>query len=224
MKKWITMIMVAALCCGMLACTASEGTTPAATLPTTTQPTAAPTTLPVTQPTTVPPTTQPDPTGLGSKSLKLGSQMPDFTIVDTEGNSYTLYELLEEKKAVVLNFWFINCPYCVMEFPVLGGVYEQFRDSAVLLAVTPYDAKEDIVSFKQANELNFAMCEDEPGLARAFGIAGYPTTVVIDRYGVVCLIHEGAVTSTQVFTKIFSYFTAEDYVSKPLNSYLQTYK
>ncbi len=223
MKKCIAIILSLVLCCTMAAC----GTNPA---PTTTQPatTAAPTTVAPTTvpPTTVPPTTVPPTTTVPvetfeRKSLKLGSQMPDFTVVDSQGNTHTLYELLEENKMVLLNFWFIDCPYCVMEFPYLQNTYEQYQDSTVVLALTPYDELEDIETFRQTNELTFAMCEDNQRLDAAFGVTGYPTTVVIDRYGVVCLIHVGAVTQEVIFSKIFSHFTADDYESKPLRSYMQ---
>ena len=55
-------------------------------------------------------------------------------------------------------------------------------------------------------------------LALAFGIGSYPTSVVIDRDGRICLIHTGAITETQVFNKLFETFTADDYTPKVYNS------
>ena len=45
----------------------------------------------------------------------LGDVMMDFVIVDTEGVEYRLSELLQTKKAVVLNFWYIECQPCKQE-------------------------------------------------------------------------------------------------------------
>jgi hypothetical protein len=46
------------------------------------------------------------------------------------------------------------------------------------------------------------------------GVTGYPTSVFIDRDGVVCLIHAGAITNSDDFYKIFETFTADDYQRK----------
>ena len=46
---------------------------------------------------------------------------------------------------------------------------------------------------------------------KSMGITGYPTTVVIDRYGTVAFIHTGMMTETEEFSKVFAYFTSEDY-------------
>ena len=42
---------------------------------------------------------------LDAASFKLGDVMQDFTFTDHKGNSYKLSQLLQEKKAVMLNFW-----------------------------------------------------------------------------------------------------------------------
>ncbi|MBQ2324731.1 MAG: redoxin domain-containing protein, partial [Clostridia bacterium] len=54
---------------------------------------------------------------LSGVTYGLGSVMHDFTVTDSEGNSYTLSEILKEKDMVMLNFWYTTCSYCVAEFP-----------------------------------------------------------------------------------------------------------
>ena len=46
---------------------------------------------------------------------------------------------------------------------------------------------------KATNGLTFDMAQEKLGLATAFGVTGYPTSVMIDRYGVICFIEGGAI-------------------------------
>ena len=142
----------------------------------------------------------------------LGDVMFDFTITSSDGIEYTLSELLKEKDAIVLNFWYLNCTPCRMEFPYLQEAYEEYGDRIEVLAMNPVDGTdEEIAAFKKELELTFPMFQCDPEWASAMQLTAYPTTVVIDRFGVISLIHAGSVTSSKVFTDAFAHFTAEDY-------------
>ena len=150
---------------------------------------------------------------LSAITRSLGEVMFDFTVTSSDGVEYTLSELLKEKDAVVLNFWYLNCGPCRQEFPYLQEAYEAYSDSIEILAMNPVDGTdEEITAFKKELELTFPMFQCDPDWAKAMQLTAYPTTVVIDRYGVISLIHKGSVTTTKVFTDTFAHFTAEDYV------------
>lgn len=149
---------------------------------------------------------------LSAITRELGDVMFDFSITDSEGVEYTLSELLEEKDAVVLNFWYLNCGPCRQEFPYLQEAYEEYSDKIEVLAMNPVDGTdEEIAVFKKELELTFPMAVCDPQWASAMQLTAYPTTVIIDRHGVISLIHAGSITSTKVFADAFAYFTAEDY-------------
>ena len=143
--------------------------------------------------------------------LARGSKVPDFVFTDAQGNTHRLYEVLSEKKLVVLNFWYINCMYCVQEFPVMESVYGQYKDKAEIFALTPRDDAAEVRAFGQEYGLSFPMGEDSYHLNNAFGVSGYPTTVFIDRYGEVCLVQVGAMLREGELANAFAYFTAKDY-------------
>lgn len=150
---------------------------------------------------------------LSAKSFGLGDVMTDFTLVDTDGTSHTLSELLKEKKAVVLNFWFLGCEPCRMEFPFMQEAYEECKDSVEILAINPYDGTNETVSdFKSEMGLTFPCVSGEESWQSAMSLSSYPTTVIIDRYGMIASVHKGAITSKEEFVNIFEYFTADDYV------------
>lgn len=156
---------------------------------------------------------------LGERTFKAGDVFCDFTVTDSKGITYTLSELLETKKAVVLNFWFLNCGPCKMEFPYLEEAYADCSSAIEVLAINPVDGDEAAISaFAEENSLTFPMAKGEIKWEKAFGISAYPTTVVIDRYGTVAMMHTGYLTSKEDFTKIFDYFTADDYTQSVIRN------
>lgn len=166
------------------------------------------------QPTT--PTTSLD--NIQTGPLSLGDRMPELNVTTPEGETLVLSELLQKKKVVVLNFWFADCIWCIREFPVMEASYQKYKDDVEILALNPFDSTDSIVTFAQEHSLNFPMASCSRDLALAFGIGGYPTSVVIDREGKICLIHSGAITEARMFDQLFGTFTAEDYTSRVYNS------
>ncbi len=145
---------------------------------------------------------------------KLGDMMMDFTVTGPDGTVYTLSELLQQKKAVVLNFWYVECGPCKAEFPYLQEAYEKYSEDIALLAMNPINTQEDIAAFQKENGYTFPMVSCGPEWEKLMGITAYPTTVVIDRFGNICLIHKGSIDNAKTFEDTFAYFTADDYEQK----------
>lgn len=162
-------------------------------------------------------------TGLTGVTYSLGSIMQDFSVPTTTGETFTLSEALKEKKAVLINFWYTSCSWCVTEFPLMQAAYEKYQDDLAIIALDnpamANDTMFDIVQFQNNNGLTFDVGIDNLGLFSAFGVEGYPTSVVIDRYGVVTLMEGGAITSERVFDEIFRHFTTDDYEQKLVYHY-----
>jgi thiol-disulfide isomerase/thioredoxin len=152
--------------------------------------------------------------------FRLGDTMVNFTLTDIDGNEYELYDLLETKKAVILNFWLYGCGPCRMEFPSLNSAYNNYKDDIEVLAIN--DHPDESLGHVKSYEADAGLTLDMPlfrgqygsrvSISR-FGTDGYPTTVVIDRNGKICFIHAGAVTSTSKWNKLFAIFTADDYTT-----------
>ena len=157
-------------------------------------------------------TTQP--TDSVDVGFALGQKMPDLTVTTSDGQERNVSQLLQEKKLVVLNFWFENCSWCQKEFPAMELGYQQYKDHVEILAVNPIDGAENVSAFAESSSYSFPMASCSRDLALAFGIGGYPTSVFIDREGRISLIHAGAITDSNVFYQVFEHYTSEDYVSK----------
>lgn len=146
-------------------------------------------------------------------TYKLGDVMQDFTVTAADGTEYKLSELLKEKKAVIMNFWFLSCNPCKQEFPYLQEAYTAYQDVIEVLAVDPVDQDNAaIASYAKELGLTFPMGAGDPAWEKAMKLTAYPTTVVIDRYGTVALVHTGTLPDTQKFKDIFAFFTSDDYV------------
>ena len=147
-------------------------------------------------------------------TLKAGDVMYDLSVTTPDGETVTISEILKEKDAVLLNFWYINCPNCTLEFPFMQQAYEMYKEDIEIIAISPFDKDLDIKEYQKSNNLSFKMATCSYSWPTAFAVNGYPTSVLIDRYGVICLIEIGALTSLRPFTAMFDHFTATDYKQK----------
>ena len=163
---------------------------------------------------------QPD-KGLSGVKYAAGDIMHDFTVTTTDNKKVTLSELFASgKKLVMLNFWYVDCSACQMEFPALEEAYEKYSDKVSVIALNPdsRDTDTDIALFKGQNQLTFDVAKDI-GLANAFGVTNFPTSVFIDRYGAITFIEVGALTETKYFDKLFKHYTSEPYIQKLIVNY-----
>ena len=155
---------------------------------------------------------------LDGASFKLGDLICDYTFTDCNGNDHTVSDILMEKDALVLNFWFLNCQPCKKEFPFMQQAYLDYADKLEIIAVNPVDGTDSsIAAFADENSLTFPMAVGEFYWQPAMDISGYPTTVVINRNGVIAMMHKGSITKKETFTTFFEYFTSPDYAGEIIN-------
>jgi thiol-disulfide isomerase/thioredoxin len=106
---------------------------------------------------------------------------PLFEAVSLAGESYALEKL--RGQVVVLNFWFIGCLPCRTEIPLLNQLVETYGGRDVVFLAFANDATEPLRGFLHDYPFRYVVLPDSELLARAYGIYGYPTHVVIDREG-----------------------------------------
>ena len=153
--------------------------------------------------------------------FELGDIMYDFTVTDPDGNLISMSEALAENKMVMLNFWFADCTYCVEEFPFVNEVYEEYSDRMEIIALNPYptDTDADVIEMRTQLGLTFPMAKCDLAFnAGNFGQGGYPTSVFVDRYGMVALIINGAFPNKYTLETLVKHFTADNYTQKIVTS------
>ncbi len=151
---------------------------------------------------------------LSTATLKTGDVMYDFTVMDSEGNEIKLSEVMKDKKLVVLNFWYTTCTWCLEEFPLMNELYKDYSDDVAIIALDPMDDVNAVKGFKNQYGYTFPMASCPASWANTFSVTGYPTSVFIDQYGVICLVEAGAITSKRPWVCAFDHFTSDKYVQK----------
>ena len=120
---------------------------------------------------------------------------PAFTLDRLDGSPYAVESL--EGKVVVLDFFATWCAPCIAELPELEEVWRHFEaDDGVEILVVANDSGGDtpgaIRDFVEARGLELEFVYDPDGVAHAaFGFAGLPGLVVLDRHGRIRLTREG---------------------------------
>lgn len=145
----------------------------------------------------------------GAQALESGARVPNFTLNDMRGEKVSLEDF--RGQVVILNFWATWCPPCRREMPEFNEMNAELKKSgeAVLLAINLTDGRREtkakVSQFMTSNKYSFRVLLDQSGeAADIFSIRGIPTTVVIDRDGV---LHEqivGATTKDRVMSIVKS--------------------
>ena len=122
---------------------------------------------------------------------------PDFDLVLFGNDDHQAGETISlsqfEGKPVVLNFWFPSCPPCVAEMPDFETAYQKFKNDGVEfigVQLVGLDSVEDGQKFVNKIGVNYNLGPDRQGdvmggIVMDYGISGFPTTVFIDRDGVI---------------------------------------
>jgi cytochrome c biogenesis protein CcmG/thiol:disulfide interchange protein DsbE len=100
---------------------------------------------------------------------------------------------------VVINFWASWCVPCRKEAPELARFDRELRGRARLVGVDFQDATRDALAFVREFGWRFPNVRDPQGkFAARYGLAGLPTTYVIDREGRIARSLTGAQTYEQL--------------------------
>ncbi len=151
----------------------------------------------------------------GEKPLKTGNIFPDFSVTDIDGQAYQLSALLEQKRAVALYFWCLECPDCQVEAAYLQKAYAQNQQIEVL-AVNMGGDRERTELFRDRLGLTYPVIVGNTELSQALGVAYGPAVAMIDRYGMLAVLDSKLVDTEGVLESVFGVFTEENYAQ---NSY-----
>ena len=122
----------------------------------------------------------------------LGKQAPECDLKLLDGEALKLASL-EGKKAVVLDFWALWCGPCLDALPKVDKVASKFKKQDVaFFAVNIGDDSDKIHEYFELNDLQLPVALDSKSdLAELFQANGIPMTLIIDKKGVVQVVHVG---------------------------------
>ncbi len=115
----------------------------------------------------------------------IGSQAPDFSLVDLSGKPVRLADL--RGHPVIVNFWASWCGPCIEEFPLLQqAATEHAADGLVIVGIVFSDRADAAGAFMQRMGATWATAMDPGGaVARAYGIYAPPDSFFINADGVI---------------------------------------
>lgn len=145
---------------------------------------------------------------------QLGDKIEDFTATLSDGSEVSLYELLGEKKAVLINLWASWCGPCKSEFPAMQEAYDEMSDDIGVIALSQEASDTDEIVNQLKDDLGLTtlpMGVDTIGLGDHFDTDAIPVSIMVDKNGVICFIENGALTDKDDFLRLFQVFTADDY-------------
>lgn len=154
------------------------------------------------------------PAALAEVNGLLGKAMPDFTVTTVDGEDVTLSKLLTEKELVIVNIFTSWCPPCRYEFPELESVYERYKDRMEIVAVShePGDTQEVLRQYRDEMGLTFPVGHiSGTGIDQFVPIQGYPTSLLINRDGVVGFFQLGAFNFDLQIEAVVNHFLDENY-------------
>lgn len=126
-----------------------------------------------------------------ASSLKVAEQAPDFTLKSLSGPNLRLEEY--RGQVVLINFWASWCGPCRQEMPILDRLHQRYEDTGFAVLGVNVEGKVDPAQeIVDKTNVTFPVLIDEgQAVSELYDLEAMPSTVVVDRDGVVRYVHRG---------------------------------
>jgi peroxiredoxin len=128
---------------------------------------------------------------LSTYAVDLREDAPDFTLKSLDGSNLRLEEY--RGQVVLINFWASWCGPCRQEMPLLDRLHHRYEDTGfAVLGVNVEGEAAPAQGIVDKTNVTFPILIDEgQKVSDMYNLQAMPTTVVVDRDGVVRYIHPG---------------------------------
>ena len=140
--------------------------------------------------------------GGNAENLKVGMTAPNFTLQDSNGNTYTLSEYKDKAPVVVYFYPKANTPGCTTEACGIRDNWDKFKENNITVLGISVDSKDAIKDFIKDHNLNFPLLSDntkqvckEYGVLNNLGVASR-ITFIVDKEGKIADIIRNVDVST----------------------------
>lgn len=118
-------------------------------------------------------------------------QAPAFTLQSVDGKTVSLAQFKGD--VVMINFWASWCGPCRQEMPLLDSIYKQYKDMGfVLLGVNVEPNPHNADAWLRKTPVSYPVLYDPKSeVSQLYQVQAMPTTVIIDRQGIVRFVHNG---------------------------------
>lgn len=104
-------------------------------------------------------------------NISIGDDAPNFTLQDSEGNSFTLSDYKNKSPVVIYFYPKANTPGCTKQACGIRDDFSKFEKNGITIFGISVDSKEDIKEFIDDYELNFPLLSDsEKTTSKNYGV------------------------------------------------------
>ncbi|RYY96676.1 MAG: TlpA family protein disulfide reductase, partial [Chitinophagaceae bacterium] len=121
-----------------------------------------------------------------------GSRLPAFRFRDRAGRAIDGAAL--RGQVTILNFWFTQCKPCIAEMPELNGLVAANKGKSVLFIAPTFEPERAVATFLKRYPFEFRIVPGQKAWLDSLGFGTFPTTLVVDRKGVIRDVFIGAET------------------------------
>ncbi|MBS3815371.1 MAG: TlpA family protein disulfide reductase [Hadesarchaea archaeon] len=139
---------------------------------------------------------------LGNEEVEYTGNASEFTLTDTEGNTFSLSDYQGE--IVVLDLMGTLCPPCQQEVLHLKEVKENFGNEVKILSISvaAYDTNQTLSSFKEEENCDWRFAIDTDNVIKKYNVQAIPKIVIIGKNGNVKFTHTGLTYSSTLIENI----------------------
>ncbi len=113
----------------------------------------------------------------------------DFHLIDKNGEEFSLEN--ESENYLFVNFWATWCKPCIAELPSIDALQDSLRASPVTFLLVTNESPDKTRDFLEKRNIDIPGYHMQDAV-EAFGLIGFPTTMLISPDGNVLLKVEGA--------------------------------
>ena len=131
--------------------------------------------------------------------IRVGSEAPDFTLTDTEGNKFNLSDY-EGEKVVVLEFMSMSCGTCknFEENALKSYCNETMPEDVEVISITQTKNVDENDLAERTDEMGWEFIKGMNDITDAFGAERSPTVVIIDKDGVITFLESGSMSQSEL--------------------------
>jgi len=135
-------------------------------------------------------------------------RLPDVLVSTLDGTAVSLPSLAAGTP-LLINYWYAACPPCKEEMPALAALAREFSGRVTFIGINPQDDAETAQRVAAERGTTYRQLLDSTQRSvDALGLTGFPTTVLVSRFG----------TIVATFRKSFTEAELRDLINRALLS------
>lgn len=130
---------------------------------------------------------------MATLAVEEGETAPLFTLPNIQADKPAISLESLRGKTVYVDFWASWCAPCLRSMPLINELYAKYHDQDFeVIAINVDNPIEDGLDFLLDTPLDYLIAADTDNtVLNTFGVTGMPTSFLIDKDGIIRMVHMG---------------------------------